>query len=182
MSEQTVPKGSSDTNFTMLIGRMVDDPVLRHTSGGKAVTQFTLATNRVYTTGENVRKQETTYHTCTQWGRSAESTAQYGAKGRLVSVMGAYGSRSYESKRYGDVRGIRAFSESLSGQKTVSVEKVLEAINGISNAPQSTMELTVRQLNWLGANPNRGNASAGDTGVLPTPEDNDSSTATPAPF
>lgn len=176
MSNQTVPKGSSDTNLTLLVGRMVQDPELGHTKSGTPYCKFTLVTNRVFTRRDGTRVQEPTFHDIIQW-QGAESTAKFGQKGRLVSVECSLGKRNYTSRAFGDIRPLRSFASSLEGQKNVSVEKVLSAINNINMAQQTAVEMTCRRLSWLGPNPNRNTTATEAPDELPAPDE-----TTEAPF
>jgi len=73
----------------ILVGNVGRDPELRYTSGGRAVCDFSLATNRVWTDREsNERRQETTWFKITVWGQQAETVNQYVQKGRQVMVVG----------------------------------------------------------------------------------------------
>lgn len=175
-NESTVPKGSSDTNFTFLVGRMVADPELGHTKSGTAYCKYTVVTNRVFTRRDGTRVQEPTYHDIIQW-QGAESTAKFGSKGRLVGIEAAIGKRDYTSRAFGDIRPLREFAASLEGQKNVSVEKVLAAINGIEMARQTAVELTCRRLTWLGPNPNQRTSTTEAPDELPDPDE-----TTEAPF
>lgn len=170
--------GTSDISRTTLIGRMVAAPELRHTNSGKAVTTFTTATNRGWKDAKGEFHSETTYHNCVVWGAMAESIAKYGAKGRLVYVEGSYGTRSYKSKRYVDVRPLVDFAKAQTG-KTVKLEALQALVEGLEFADQSTSEMVVTQLKWLNSNPNAAAADPGDEDALPTPEDVDSETEDP---
>lgn len=82
-------------NRIVLIGRLTKDPELRYTQNGTAVCNFTLAVNRAY-----VRDGEQTadFVPCQVWGKIAESSAKYLAKGRQAAVDGRLQIRSYEDK------------------------------------------------------------------------------------
>lgn len=82
-------------NRIVLIGRLTKDPELRYTQNGTAVCNFTLAVNRAYVRdGE----QEADFVPCQVWGKIAESSAKYLAKGRQAAVDGRLQIRSYEDK------------------------------------------------------------------------------------
>lgn len=83
-------------NKTVLIGRLTKDPELKYTPGsGNAVTTITLAVDRRFSKVEN---KEADFIPVVVWGKSAESVAQYMAKGRLMAVSGRIQTRSYEAK------------------------------------------------------------------------------------
>lgn len=85
-------------NKVYLIGNLTRDPELRSLPNGNKVTQFSLATNRVYKL-ENGQKQESTeYHNVVVFGRQAETSAQYLKKGQSVLVEGRIQTRSWDDK------------------------------------------------------------------------------------
>jgi single-strand DNA-binding protein len=83
-------------NKVVLIGRLTKDPELKYTPGsGTAVTTITLAVDRRFSKDN---QKEADFIPVVIWGKSAESTAQYMAKGRLMGVSGRIQTRSYEAK------------------------------------------------------------------------------------
>jgi len=71
---------------------------MRFTPNGNPVTSFRVATNRVYTTAEGERKQETEWFTVVAWNRLAEQCNQFLIKGRLVYAEGRLRTRSWEGQ------------------------------------------------------------------------------------
>ena len=83
-------------NKVVLIGRLTKDPELKYTPGnGTAVTTVTLAVDRRFTKDS---KKEADFIPIVIWGKSAESTAQYMSKGKLMGVSGRIQTRSYDHK------------------------------------------------------------------------------------
>lgn len=91
-------------NKVILIGNLGRDPEVRSTPAGQPVTNFTLATNRVYTDREGNRQKQTEWHTIVCWGRQAEIAGQYLTKGRQVYVEGRLQTRSWEDRQSGEKR------------------------------------------------------------------------------
>ena len=54
-------------NRVMIIGNVGGEPEMRFTPNGNPVTSFSVATNRVFTTAEGERKQETEWFTVVAW-------------------------------------------------------------------------------------------------------------------
>ena len=83
-------------NRTVLVGRLVRDPELKHTSSGVAVANFTIAVNRPFTNqqGEN----EADFINCVVWRKAAENLATYQKKGNLIGVDGRIQTRSFENQ------------------------------------------------------------------------------------
>ena len=83
-------------NKVVLIGRLTKDPELKYTPGsGTAVTTITLAVDRRFSKDN---QREADFIPVVIWGKSAESTAQYMSKGKLMGVSGRIQTRSYEAK------------------------------------------------------------------------------------
>jgi len=84
-------------NKVMIIGNVGSDPEMRFTPSGKPVTSFSVATNRVYTTADGERKQETEWFTVVCWNKLAEQCNQFLTKGRLVYAEGRLRTRTWET-------------------------------------------------------------------------------------
>ncbi len=83
-------------NKVVLVGRLTRDPELRFTPGtGKAVATFTLAVNRRFKTPG---QPEADFISVVVWGKTAENTANYVGKGKLIGVGGTIQTRSYDAK------------------------------------------------------------------------------------
>jgi len=85
-------------NRVMIIGNLGSDPEMRFTPNGSPVTSFRVATNRVYTTAEGERKQETEWFAVVAWNKLAEQCNQFLTKGRLVYAEGRLRTRTWEGQ------------------------------------------------------------------------------------
>lgn len=86
-------------NKVVLIGRLTRDPELRVIpSSGKAVANFTLAVDRIYT-----KEQEADFFRVTVWGKQAENVAEYLKKGSQCAVSGSVHINKY-TDRDGNMR------------------------------------------------------------------------------
>lgn len=83
-------------NRVVLVGRMTRDPELRRTGTGTAVTSFTIAMNRNFTSQNGERQAD--FIPCVVWNKAAENVARYCSKGSLVGVDGRLQSRQYENQ------------------------------------------------------------------------------------
>ena len=82
----------SDINKIILVGRLGQDPVQRQTRNGKAVVNFSLATNRK-------KGEETEWHHVVVWGKQGESCAKYLKKGSSIYLEGTMKSKKYLGKQ-----------------------------------------------------------------------------------
>ncbi|MBD3332219.1 single-stranded DNA-binding protein [candidate division GN15 bacterium] len=85
-------------NKAILIGRLGKDPEIRYTQSGKAVANFTIATNERWTGQDGQPQESTTWHNIVVWGRQAEVIKEYMSKGRQIYLEGRISNRSYEDK------------------------------------------------------------------------------------
>ena len=72
----------------IIVGNVGKDPEMRYTPSCQAVTSFSVATNRQYTTGNGEQVKETIWFRVTTWGKQAEVCNQYVKKGMKVLVEG----------------------------------------------------------------------------------------------
>jgi single-strand DNA-binding protein len=72
----------------IIVGNLGRDPEMRYTPDGTPVTNFSVATNRRWTSPDGSQGEETTWFRVTAWRRLAETCNQYLQKGRLVLIEG----------------------------------------------------------------------------------------------
>lgn len=72
----------------IIVGNVGKDPEMRYMPDGKAVTSFSVATNRQYTASNGEQVKETIWFRVATWGKTAEVCDQYVKKGSKVLVEG----------------------------------------------------------------------------------------------
>jgi len=83
-------------NKVVLVGRLTKDPELKFAQGtGTAVTTFTVAVNRRF---KREGQPEADFIPVVVFGKTAEATANYMSKGKLISVSGNIQTRTYDAK------------------------------------------------------------------------------------
>ncbi|SEL30095.1 single-stranded DNA-binding protein [Paenibacillus sp. OK003] len=82
-------------NRVILIGRLTRDPELRYTPAGVAVTQFTLAVDRPFTSQGGEREAD--FIPVVTWRQLAEACANHLKKGHMAAVEGRIQVRNYEN-------------------------------------------------------------------------------------
>ncbi len=93
-------------NFTVQVGNLTDDPELRYTQNGTAVTNFRLAVNqRIKEADGTWRDGEASYFRVNAWRDQAENVAESLAKGNRAVVLGRLRTRSWETPE-GDKRSV----------------------------------------------------------------------------
>ena len=92
-------------NKVLLIGRLGQDPEIRHTQDGRAVATFSIATNEGWRDKEGNQQERTDWHNCVAFGATAEKYIEpYVKKGTLVSIEGTLQTRDWEDKETGAKR------------------------------------------------------------------------------
>ena len=89
-------------NKTFLFGNLTRDPELKSLPNGTAVTQFSIATNRIYKDAQGAKQEQVEYHNIVIFGRQAETSAQYLKKGQGVMIEGRIQTRSWDDKTTGE--------------------------------------------------------------------------------
>ena len=94
-------------NKMIVIGNVGSDPEMRYTPNGSAVTNFSVAANRRYTTAEGEQREETEWFRVAAWNRLAETCNQYVTKGMKIYVEGRLSSSPYITRDGQGPRGKR---------------------------------------------------------------------------
>jgi len=86
-------------NKALILGRLTRDPEQRSLPSGKEVSNFGIATNRVWTDRESgEKKEQTEFHNVVAFGKLAEICNQYLNKGQLILIEGRIQTRSWEDQ------------------------------------------------------------------------------------
>lgn len=88
-------------NKVILVGNVGRDPEMQSTPSGQSVAKFSVATSRKWKSRDGERKEETQWHNCVAWGRTAEVIAQYVTKGKQLYVEGRMQTNSWEDRETG---------------------------------------------------------------------------------
>ena len=72
----------------IVVGNLGGNPDMRYLPNGQPVTNFTLATNRQYTTSGGEKVKETTWFRISVFGRQAETSNEYLSMGSKVLIEG----------------------------------------------------------------------------------------------
>ena len=83
-------------NKAYVLGNLTRDPEMKALPTGSNVTNFSLATNRVYKDSSGVKQEQVEYHNVVVFGKSAELCNQYLRKGQSVLVEGRIQTRSWD--------------------------------------------------------------------------------------
>ncbi len=85
-------------NRVILVGHLGQDPEMRYTSSGTAVTNFSVATNERWNNQNGERQERTEWHKIVTWSKLAEISNQYLTKGQLVFIEGRIQTREWDDR------------------------------------------------------------------------------------
>lgn len=128
-------------NRVVLVGRMTRDPELRRTPQGDAVTSFTLAVNRNYTSRDG--QQQADFINCVVWRKPAENVERYCSKGSLVGVEGRIQTRSYDNSQGQKVYVVEVICDSVQFLET----RAARERNQFQSQPQPQPQQQMQQNN-----------------------------------
>ena len=115
-------------NKTFLQGRLTDDPELKHTANGKAVTDFSIAVeDSRKTSGERI----TNFFKIKAWSSTAEFICKYFEKGQQIIVNGRLATSSYTDKNDIKRKDVYIVAEGINfcgAKSTQAQEKDIEDI------------------------------------------------------
>lgn len=120
-------------NKVLLTGRLTRDPEMRSLASGKAVTQFSVATNEYRANGQ----EKSEYHSVVTWDRLAEICGQYLGKGQQVAVEGRIQTRSWDDdrgQRHWKTEIVASHVEMLSGRRKKDYEAETAAESLVAQA------------------------------------------------
>lgn len=99
-------------NVAAIMGRLTNDPELRHTPNGVAVTAFTLAVDRNY--APQGQERQTDFIDVVAWRGTAEFVCKYFSKGRMMGVDGSIQVRNYEDKNGNKRKAVEIVASNVS--------------------------------------------------------------------
>lgn len=85
-------------NKITIIGNLGRDPELRYTPQGKAVCDFSLATNEKKRDKDGIPQEIATWFRITLWGNQAEAASKYLKKGSQVYIEGRLGLEEWQDR------------------------------------------------------------------------------------
>lgn len=123
-------------NKAIIMGRLTADPELRQTTGGIACCQFTVAVNRDY--ASQGQERQTDFISVVAWRQTAEFISKYFSKGKMIAIDGEIRTRTYDDRRYPDVKHYVtevyankvSFCESKGAQSDGNTSQTVAALQG----------------------------------------------------
>ena len=82
-------------NVVVLVGRLTDNPELRHTNSNISVTRFSIAVDRAYRSGE---ERQADFINIVAWRQTAEFITRYFTKGQRIGIEGSLRMNQFTDK------------------------------------------------------------------------------------
>lgn len=89
---------AGSVNKVILIGNLGQDPELKYTPSGAAVTTLSIATSETWKDKDGNRQEKTEWHRVVLWRRLAEVAGEYLKKGSKIYIEGRLQTRSWDDK------------------------------------------------------------------------------------
>jgi len=103
----------SSLNKALLIGNLGKDPEIRYTQNGQSVASFSLATSENWTDQNGNKQERTEWHNIVAWGKLADLSQRFLAKGRQVYIEGRIQSREWTDQTGGKRRTTEIIATSI---------------------------------------------------------------------
>ncbi|MDI6726549.1 MAG: single-stranded DNA-binding protein [Smithellaceae bacterium] len=118
-------------NKVILVGRLGADPEVRYTPDGTMVTNFRLATDEQWKDKTGERVQKTEWHRIVTFGKLAEISGNYLAKGKMIFVEGRIQTRSWDDKE-----GVKHYTTEIiaSGMRMLDGKTSARGQEGVEDA------------------------------------------------
>ena len=99
---------SRGINKVILVGNLGNDPDVRYSQSGSAITTISVATSDSWTDENGEKQERTEWHRVKFFGKLAEIAGEYLKKGRQVYVEGAL-----RTEKYTDKNGVEKYSTDI---------------------------------------------------------------------
>lgn len=127
-------------NKAFVLGNLTRDPERRALPSGQAVCNFSIATNRFYTSADGQKQQDAEFHNIVAFGKLAEIASQYLKKGSMVLIEGRIKTRNWQ-----DAAGVKHYkteviAERLQlGPRTARTGDFDDSLPSVANETQKTV-------------------------------------------
>ena len=88
----------ASVNKVILVGRLGNDPEVKHLEGDNVVANVSLATSESYKDKTGAKVEQTEWHSLEFWGTQAKIAEQYLQKGSQIYVEGKIKTETWEDK------------------------------------------------------------------------------------
>lgn len=146
-------------NKVILMGRVTADPELRQTQNGVNTCQITVAVNRNYAAQGQERQAD--FISVVAWRQTAEFISKYFSKGKMIIVEGSLRTRTYDDKRYPDVKHYvtEVYADNVSFGESKSAQNNSQPVVQAQNVVQPNVQAAINQPMAQATMDSRGNVT-----------------------
>lgn len=117
-------------NKVILVGRLGQNPEQRATPSGTSVTNFSVATNETYKNQDGDYNENTEWHRCVAFGKTAEYIGNFFTKGRLVYVDGRL-----RTRKWNDASNVTHYTTEVLVDTAMLLDRSPDRDNGVYAPP-----------------------------------------------
>lgn len=123
-----------DINEVNILGRVTQDVEVKHSQGGLAILNFSVATSRSYKDSNDEWVQDTDFHNIAMFGKYAETIGAKIQKGTRLHIQGRLKTDSWETE------GVKKYKTSVIASKVILLDKYKDKDSGksTSSRPQKS--------------------------------------------
>ena len=132
-------------NKVIIMGRLTADPELKQTPSGVNTCQITVAVNRNY--AAQGQERQTDFINVVAWRQTAEFISKYFSKGKMIIVEGSLRTRTYDDKRYPDVKHYvtEVYADNVSFGESKSAQNNSQPVVQAQNVVQPNVQAAFNQ-------------------------------------
>ena len=126
---------SRGINLVILVGNLGQDPDVRYTNNGAAITNCSIATSQAWTDKNSGQLQEKTeWHRVVFFNRLAEIAGQYLKSGSKVYIEGSLTTRKYQDKQ-----GVERYTTEIVARELQMLDRKGDAEHVQRQAPSQSV-------------------------------------------
>lgn len=153
-------------NKVILVGNLGNDPEVRYSQSGSAITTISVATTENWKDKNGEQQERTEWHRVKFFGRLAEIAGEYLKKGRQVYIEG-----SLRTEKYTDKSGVEKYSTDIIANEMQMLGSGMGGGEGGERPQRSAGGGGASRGSYSGGGDRSGGASRG--GNAPPPSRND---------
>lgn len=153
-------------NKVILVGNLGNDPEVRYSQSGSAITTISVATTENWKDKNGEQQERTEWHRVKFFGRLAEIAGEYLKKGRQVYIEG-----SLRTEKYTDKSGVEKYSTDIIANEMQMLGSGMGGGEGSDRPQRSAGGGGASRGSYSGGGDRSGGASRG--GNSPPPSRND---------
>lgn len=126
-------------NKAFVLGNVTRDPEIRSMPNGSQVTNFSIATNRVWKDAQGQKKEEAEFHNIVCFGKLADTSSRYLHKGSMVLIEGRIKTRNWQ-----DSAGVKHYKTEIIAETMQLGPRGNGGASGQAHGPEGRQDLPAK--------------------------------------